>query len=448
MSTGVLIMTVEQLRNDFIGLLAQLKPYGEKSKAGTLTADENATFDALIERANNAREALNAAEDREAKSSELLKLERDYNAPAHVGRDVAHPESVSSEGGQTVRTVTIGQKFVNSPEFKDSKNRTSRGGMRNGMKLPSFYEAHLRNADPEAVKAVLGSANAGANFVQPQVLPNVYRGLEPALTVRDVFLNMRTNSDAIIVPQEQTFTNAAAAVAEATAVNNGGKPESTLALTETTFPVRTIAHYLPITRQMIEDSALIETYVDTRLRQGLAREEEDQFINGDGNAPNLTGILATSGTQTLDESYFTSNPVQDAGAGNENLNRIRRAKRVVAVTGEAQATFVILNPADAEVLDTVSDVNGQYLLGGPLAGEQRRIWGLPVVESSSLAAGTAIVGDGTMAAVVDRMDAAVLISDSHDDWFVRNLLAVLAEERVAFPIFRPAAFAEVTLISA
>jgi hypothetical protein len=63
-----------------------------------------------------------------------------------------------------------------------------------------------------------------------------------------------------------------------------------------------------------------------------------------------------------------------------------------------------------------------------------------------MAAGTALVGDGLMAAVVDRHDARIYTTDSHSDFFIRNILVTLAEERLALPVFRPAAFVEVELV--
>jgi hypothetical protein len=37
------------------------------------------------------------------------------------------------------------------------------------------------------------------------------------------------------------------------------------------------------------------------------------------------------------------------------------------------------------------------------------------------------------------------MTDSHSDFFIRNIFVLLAEERVALPVFRPAAFAKVAL---
>jgi HK97 family phage major capsid protein len=247
--------------------------------------------------------------------------------------------------------------------------------------------------------------------------------------------------------QEASFTNAAAEVAEATSPSTGLKPESDLTFTEATFPVRWVAHWMQITRQNLEDLAFIQGYIDGRLLQGLARREDNQILNGNGTPPNLTGLLQTSGILTLDGTYFTGAPVKDVGTANENANRIRRAMTRLRLSsvGGAIPSFVVANPADVEDWDTVTDAQRQYLFGGPFAGMTTRLWGLPIVQSENIAAKTSLVGDGTMAAVVDRKDAQIYTTDSHADYFLRNLFVILAEERLALPVFRPSGFAKVTL---
>jgi HK97 family phage major capsid protein len=212
--------------------------------------------------------------------------------------------------------------------------------------------------------------------------------------------------------------------------------------------VQIIAHWIPITRRTLEDTPFMETYINQRLLTGLARREDNEFINGDGVSPNLTGLLNTSGIQVLDAAYFAGAPVVNAGQSNENLNRLLRAKiKLLTTGGGAQASFVLLNPSDVEKILTVSDANRNYLFGGP-AGNMNviPIWGMTTVWTENIAAGTALVGDGTMAAVADRSDAQLYTTDSHSDFFIRNILVILAEERVALPVFRPLAFAKVALV--
>jgi len=45
----------------------------------------------------------------------------------------------------------------------------------------------------------------------------------------------------------------------------------------------------------------------------------------------------------------------------------------------------------------------------------------------------------------DREQAGVQMTDSHNDFFVRNLVAILAEARAAFGCLRPSAIVEMDL---
>ena len=437
---------VVQLETDLASLSKEIEPLTEKAQAGTLTEDESARVDELLGRINTVGTELAAAKNQQDAINEAIRLTQHYNQPAdQVKRGVFSLDTESEPGGMgPIGHKSIGRQFVESEEYKQYLT-VKRGGSR-PMKVGGMFPEADRSSDgPDGQKALIYSGTGSASMLLPQVLPGIYRGAEAPLVMRDVLMNLNTTSDNVTVVQESGFTNNAAEVAEATLVTEGAKPESALTFTEATFPVRTIAHWVPITRQMLEDLAFMEGYVEQRLRVGLLRREDNQFLNGTGVAPNLTGILATSGIQTLDAAYFTGADVLNTGTDNQNIDRIRRAKRVIQVTGDATATFAVINPTDKEAFDTITDANRQYLLGGPMNQFPNRMWGLQIVESENIAAGTVLVGDGTMAAVVDRRDAQIFMTDSHSDYFIRNILVVLAEERVALPVFRPGAFAKVTL---
>jgi HK97 family phage major capsid protein len=169
------------------------------------------------------------------------------------------------------------------------------------------------------------------------------------------------------------------------------------------------------------------------------------LLNGNGTN-DLTGLLNTADIQDLDQTYFTGAAVNDAGIDNENYNRILRARTLIRTVGRARANFVVINPADLEDFLTYTTASDhQYYGAGPFSGSGlTNLWGLRVVEDENLTAGSALVGDGRMAAVWDRMQAQILI-DTIDDQFIRNMLTILAEERLALTVFRPQAFAVVDL---
>lgn len=428
---------MKKLRAEIASLSTELKPLVEKNKGEGLSEEEGARYDELIGQLNTAGEDLQRETERYnagLSAEEVLKAHTEPAAPKTREAMLQTPQQRRS----------LGQRFVASPEFQAAL-KSRKGIMAEPFKLTGD---ELQGPGPEDERALIWSGVPSASTLLPQVLPTIYRAGEPVSAIRQALSAMRTTSDAVTILRENVFTNAAAEVDEAEAVDDASavKPESGITFTEETVTVRTVAHWIPLTRQVLEDLPMMESYVDTRLRQGLERRIANQLINGDGNAPNISGLLDHNGLTVADATYFTTNPVKDAGTDNENPNRIRRAKRLVRTGAHANPTFILANPADVEEWDTLTDTQGNYLFGGPQSGATvARMWGLPVLEDEYVAEGTAVVGDGSMAAVVDRNDAAVYTSDSHEDFFIRNILVLLAEVRLTLAVFRPAAFVKVSL---
>jgi HK97 family phage major capsid protein len=124
---------------------------------------------------------------------------------------------------------------------------------------------------------------------------------------------------------------------------------------------------------------------------------------------------------------------------------LRMAKRKVRIGGRAIATAHLLHPNDNEKIDLARDNYGQFYFGGPGASGASVAWSLPRIESESLPEGTAITAAWDRAVLWDREQATIAVSDSHADFFVRNLVAILGEMRAAFGVMRPPAFVVIDL---
>jgi HK97 family phage major capsid protein len=440
-------MTLKEMRERMGALGRELEPLTKKDQRSD---DDESRIDAILTEIND----LGPKIEREVRAQDAAESARKLTTEpnGHRKSGIA-PLDGADDAEKRDRRSPI-QKFVESEAYKraiasGSNKPITRDDPVNVGSFRRDGGMEFRDGvGPTEFRDLIYSGTGSASMLLPDVFPEIYRPRERDLRMRDVLAAARTTSDAITILQESGFTNSAAEVAEATTVSGGAKPESALTFTEVTFNVRTIAHWIPITRQMLADLPFMQTYVEDRLRIGLQRREDGQILNGNGTPPNLTGLLNTSGIQTLDAAYYTANPVINAGQTVENFNRILRAKVQIRLStvGASQATFVVLNPADMEKFLTLGDANRQYYGPGPFSGAAiANLWGLQTVESENIAAGTSLVGDGLMAAVVDRMDATIYTTDSHSDYFIRNILVILAEERLALPVFRPAAFAKVTL---
>ncbi len=224
----------------------------------------------------------------------------------------------------------------------------------------------------------------------------------------------------------------AAEVAEGAA-----KPESTWDVEVVKEGTSTIAHWIQFTRQALSDEAQIQGYINGRLAFGVEKRLNAQVLTGDGTGANLTGILNTAGIGT----YVSP-------AGEDPLISIRKAK-TVAQLSEYAPDGVVLNPTDWEAVELSTNDNGTFRAAVVTNGAEQRLWGLRVVVSTAIAAGTALVGGFREGATLwERTGIELYLTDSHASNFTSNILTLLAEKRAALAVWRPKAFVKVTFTPA
>jgi HK97 family phage major capsid protein len=352
---------------------------------------------------------------------------------------------------------SMGQYFTESAVWNhfQQQNPNGRIGEKTRVQTDALgFKNMLRPRGRGAKALVTGASDTSAGaYIQDQWLGPI-SGLElfqRPLTIRDLVTNGTTSSDTVEYARVTAITNNAAPVAEATtaalptqdgstgplinAAGGGYKPESSFTTERETAVVKTIAHWIPATKRALSDASQIMTLIDNFLEYGLEEELEDQMVSGSGSGENFEGIGTVSGTQSQawDTDLFTTT---------------RKAKTKVRLVGRARPNGYVLNPADVERLDLLQDNEGRYYFGGPgNAGTSADsgLWGLPVIESEAVPSGVGYVGDWTKAILWNRQQASISITDSHADFFVRNLVAILAEMRAAFGVIQPSAFVEIDL---
>jgi HK97 family phage major capsid protein len=248
------------------------------------------------------------------------------------------------------------------------------------------------------------------------------------IQVIDVIPAGQTANATVVYMEETTFTNAAAELAEA-----GTFPESALALTEQSSPVRKIATFLPVTDEQLEDIPQVQGYINNRLPFMLRQRLDSQIINGNGTSPNLRGFLNVVGIQTQARG---TDPHPDA---------VYKAMTLVRVTGRSSPSAYMVHPTDWQNVRLLRTADGLYIWGNPSETGIDRIWGLPVVQTDTLTAGTSLVGDfAAYTELVLRRGIEVKISDSHGTFFIEGKQAIRADMRAALVVYRPEAIAKVT----
>lgn len=245
--------------------------------------------------------------------------------------------------------------------------------------------------------------------------------------VLDLITMATTDSDLVKFVRETTRTDAAAETALGTAYS-----EATYVYTEDEAPVKDIGHWTPAHRSNLADRGQIQALLEGRLQNGVQRRFETQVVNGGGTGQDLTGILQDSNTPSITRD--TTNE--------SRLDFIHRQITAVRLSLFDEPDAIGLHPTDYhEVVIEKADDSGVYQLGGAGFQSLRTVWGFPAAVTSAFPEGASLVGNYREGAVAwVRAGVSVRASDSHEEFFTKRMVALLAEMRAAFAVWQPRAF--------
>lgn len=322
---------------------------------------------------------------------------------------------------------SVGEQFTECDQFKDwMKRGWHRGGA--AMKIADLWPQEYKTT---ITSAAVGSSTPG--ILVPERVPGIIPKPLRRLTLRDLIPSGPTTHNAIEFLRENVFTNTASPVAEEAA-----KPESALTFTIASAGVKTIAHWIPATKQILDDFAELQAYINNRLLYGLKLEEEFQLLKGDGVGAHLSGFVPNSTAYA--GTYLVTN--------DNKLDTLRHAILEAEIANEF-VTGIVMHPKDVHDIDLLKTEEGgvankgSYLISDPTGALVMvpTYWGKPVVQTTAMTSGKFLVGAfATQSKIYDRMEAVIDISTEHSDYFIKNLVAIRAEERLALAIFRTTAF--------
>jgi HK97 family phage major capsid protein len=288
-----------------------------------------------------------------------------------------------------------------------------------------FAAGITNKARVELKNTITGQAGSPAEnsdiLVPSQRLAGIIPGAFRTLRVRDVLVQGTTSSNLVEYTRELAFTNRAAETAE-----GAQKPETDVTFELASAPVRTIAHFLKLSKQVMDDAPALASYIDTRLRYGVELKIDQQLLNGNGSGQNISGMT--------DSGNFTPFTPE---SGDNAIDSINRA--IYEVIGADYApTAIMMNPKDWGQIERTK-INDSYVFGSPGLAVGPVLWGLPVVVTNSMTEGKFMVGAMDVAYQVwNRQGTIVEMSESDDTNFQRNLVTVRAESRLALAVYRPA----------
>lgn len=312
---------------------------------------------------------------------------------------------------------SIAHRFYDSDALKEWKSRAKhKGGFVFSEKASMWDGWQMQHKD------ILEGAITAPSVGLSQRLPDwVFAGVRP-IRVRDLIPNFATTEAAVNFVKENSFTNAAYPQTEGST-----KGHSALTFTVAQALVKPLAHYIKASRQALDDIGQLQAAVDFKLLVGLKDEEDFELLRGDGTGDHLTGLMV--GGTPFDTTKNVSATDNAADTLSEALEQIEAANHT--------ATGIILNPVNWRQMTRLKDTQGRYLLGGPGMVTEPRLWGLPVSITNAMPTDKFLVGDFVRGcAIYDRMEARIDVSTENEDDFIKNMVTIRAEERLALAQYR------------
>lgn len=325
---------------------------------------------------------------------------------------------------------------IRTPDLRGGGNeRENRSLSAQLMEDPNFrskiLQAPMSVKLPE-LRTTMTTAAGFAPFVNRESF--VVPAISKPLGLLDYVQVVPTAQNSTKFMRQSTRTNNAAGKQEATAA-----AESATAYTEVTSPIVTITHYLPVSKEQLEDEPGIRAIIDADLILGV-RQILDQDITVGAGSPTLTGCTNLSGVQTQARG---TDPYFDA---------IMKAMTKVRANGTSggrggrfgNPNLVLLHPTDYQTVVLERTADGLYILGNPGEAPMSRVWGVNVGQSMALTAGTGLVMDTSFMRLRLREDAEVFMTDAHSTLFINRVYTLRCDIRAGFEVQSDEAVCKVT----
>lgn len=336
--------------------------------------------------------------DQEVKD-EVRELTEQFKSMSASVTELAQKQAGVVHG--SARELSAGEEFVKSEQYKQ------------------FVAGNVQRIRME----VKNTVTSGSTTVFPDQNPGVISGNFGPLTVRQILRSVPTGSNMVNSLREASWTNSAAFVSQGST-----KPESDITFEAYNVAIETVAHTIKMSNQLMADAPAVVAYIQTRLRDGLAQKVESQLINGNGTAPNLSGMTDSG-------NYTAYTPTSD----DLLVDAINRAKYTLWAATGMMPDALIVNPADWGAMERTREGagSGMYLYGMPGVQAGVNPFGVRVVLSTNVTAGKFIIGAMDASAVVYQRQGATLEFGLVNDDFAKNLVTARVEERLGLAIERP-----------
>lgn len=282
------------------------------------------------------------------------------------------------------------------------------------------------NSTADSIKLELkGASTTGSidtdeisgNPVVSQFEPGVVRIQNRRPYLREI-INVSPTTAGNIQWVEQDFTDPADVTAEGTS-----KTEVEQGWVVKEAKVQKITAYTKVSEEMLEDVEWASQEIANTLVEQVLLKEDSQIYDGNGTAPQYAGLkyyASSFGVTSSLNSEFYHNV-----AGATRVDVLRVAAALIA-KANFTPTHVVLNPADAALIDLAKSTTGSYV--NKSVNDMLR--NVTIIENNGVAAGDFLIGDFTKSNYRIRKDVGLVIGRDSDD-LTKNLWTMVVELRGA-----------------
>lgn len=387
----------------------------EVKALGTASAEAKTKVEKSLTDFGKTVDEAKKAIDEATKRIDAMQVEMQKRSNGRLQRKSAGQVFVESEAGKKLLTLGGG---------RDAKTYHT-----DAVQVKNFW--HKADEPLQEGDLTDGGSVYGGALVAPQRIPGIITEPEQQLRIRDLLNATPAGSALIEFVRETEFAKSDASLpgkgGAGTVEELAAKPQSRFKFELAQAAAQVIATWVPASRQILSDANMLRNHIDTRLRYSLKLEEENQLLFGDGTPPNLEGIT------TIAEAYdrYTTDDTM--------IDTLRRAITQVFLSFYPVTGFV-LNPEDWEEVELTKDENLRYIIGDPNTLLGPRIWGVPVVGTPSVDQGNFLAGAFGLGSQLFDVEGVSIRVGEPGDYFLKNTVAILAEERLLLVNYRPKAF--------
>lgn len=190
-------------------------------------------------------------------------------------------------------------------------------------------------------------------------------------------------------------------------------------------PITTIAHWLPLSEQVLADVPALQQQASTLLRYGVEQKAAAEIICGNSTGK-ISGLFTEATPIMIPGGTFLGDAVASA---------------ITALEAEGwQPNLIIMNPADWNVIRTAREDsgNGAYLLGQLGNMPMQSLWGIPVITDPACPSGSPLVLDTSQTAILDRQSTRIELGRIGNQ-FITNEVVMRAEARLGLAVFSKSA---------